>query len=340
MPIIGTIGAPIIGGALGSLFGGGDRNAEQQALQNALNQLAGVNVPGIQQQMVDLQQLQDQGQISPQLEQQIQQQSSQMNGISTDPRLKQAQMQALAQMQQIGNTGLNATDRQALMQARLGTDQAAQANQASIMQNMAMRGQAGSGNELAARLAASQAGTNSASNQGLDVASQAQARALQAMSQAGSMAGNIRNQDFGQQADVARAQDAINAFNTQQRIANQQRNVGAQNQAQYYNLGEKQRVSDSNAGIANQQELHNKGLYQQQYQDQLSKAGAMAGQYNTQAGQDYKNAQNTSNMWSNIGQGAGKGFAGLSQYMSTPAAPTASETDYTDSSGGYHSNHY
>ena len=145
---------------------------------------------------------------------------SAMEGVSTDPRLKQAQLAALASMQEIGNSGgMTATERAQLAKVQRDVAQADRGRREAILQNMRARGMGGSGMELLAQLQSSQAATDRASQSGLDIAGMAQQRALQALNQAGGMAGGIRGQDFGEQAQIAAARDAIakfNAANTQQ----------------------------------------------------------------------------------------------------------------------------
>ena len=75
-------------------------------------------------------------------------------------------------------------------------------------------------------LSSGQAGVN----RGADMASQAAAdsrqRYLAALNGLSSQAGAMRGQDFGQAAQRAAAQDAINRFNTGQRSATQAYNLG------------------------------------------------------------------------------------------------------------------
>ena len=316
--------APVIGGAIGNAASSGDRDAARQAQAEALKQMLDLKVPDPQQQKIYLQRLVSQGQLDPEMESYINASPSKMEGVSTDPRLKEAQMRALSQMQSLGNTGFNAQDKMVLNQAAADTARQAQGRDQSILQSMAQRGMGGAGSELAARMMSAQQATQNQAEQGDRVAAMAQQRALESIAQAGGMAGSLRSQDFDQQSAIARAQDQINQFNTQNRIAAQQRNVSASNQAQQYNLAERQRIADTNAGLANQQEIHNKGLSQQNFDNQYRRAAGVGGAYNTAAGNYNNNAQAISNMWAGIGSGVGRTAGALA--MGMKGSPTAPES--------------
>jgi hypothetical protein len=130
---------------------------------------------------------------------------------------------------------------------------------------MAERGMAGSGQELAAKLLSSQASAQRGAEGTRDLASTAYKRALDAMSQSGGLAGEMRSQEFDEESNKARAADLIARFNAEQRSSIAQRNLQRQQSAE-----------DMRKQLARQQEEHNKGLIRQNYQDQLAKAEAMA----------------------------------------------------------------
>jgi len=163
-----------------------------------------------------------------------------MNNVKVDPALRQAQMNALQNLENIGNSNgltdadralIASTDRDAAMQDKSRRD--------AILQNNAARGMAGSGNELLAQLASSQAATDRSNQNGLTVAGQAQQRALAALEQAGTLGGQMEGQDWQEQADKAKAQDQINQFNANVK------NNSVQNNNQW-----KQQVFQNQSGIA------------------------------------------------------------------------------------------
>jgi len=207
------------------------------------------------------------------------QQDSGMAGVSTDPRLKEAQMSALASLQGISaNGGMTAEDRANLARSQTQAAQADRGRREAILQNANARGMGGSGMELLAQLDSSQAATDRQAQEGLDINGMAQKRALESMMQGGQLAGDMRNQDFGEQSDKARAQDAINQFNTGNKntmnthVADQ--SFGA-NQA---NRDSRQGLAMQNAGMNNQAQVMNKiDIPSKQYANSMAKHQAVSG---------------------------------------------------------------
>jgi hypothetical protein len=238
------------------------KKAKDYAKQG-LEAFQGVTPPSIEEMQVKLQQLVQQGQITPD------EANNAFAKMQTDPQYRAAANESLKGLQDVYKQGgLTAQDKAQLAQIqRTGLEQERGTREA-LAANAAARGTGGSGMNYAAQLANQQGSATRQSTQGLDVAAQAQQRALNAMIQSGQLGMGLESQQFGEEAQKAQAANAINQFNVNQR-----------NAAQYYNLGEKQRVSDTNAAIGNQQEQYNKGLYQQNFQNQMAKAGGIAGQY-------------------------------------------------------------
>lgn len=330
---IGAIAAPIIGGMIGSKQAGKDRDLARQMSAQALAQFAGIDAPDIGLQELELLLPELVGQYEPGLEGSIGLDPSAMEGVSTDPRLAQAQMQALQQLSEIGETGLREGEASALREIRRGSAREAEARQGAILQEMAQRGVGGSGVELAARLSAGQASADRQSSEGDRLAQMAQSRALQAITQSGQLGSQIRSQDFGEQSDVAKARDVVNRFNTQNRQQIQQRNVAAQNQAKLRNLQEQQRISEASLAQQNYQQEKNKGLIQSQFDNQLGLASARAGQNQAASSAANTRAGQTASMWSGIGQGVGTGFAAFGNQK--PTSPSGIKTADDDGSGPY-----
>lgn len=332
--LIASAAAPVIGGLLGQNAAQGDREAAMRLRRQAMDAFAGLQLPSVKEQEILLEQLRSQGQLTPEMEQAITQGRSEMEGISTDPRLKDAQLAALSSLQDIGNQGgMSATDRARWNSMQSDLNRNAGAQQAAVMQNFARRGQAGSGMELLAQLTNQQASADRASQQGMDIKAQAEQRALQALMSGGQLAGSMRDQDFSQASAKAQAQDAINRFNTQNRQDVQMRNVGASNAAQAANLGERQRIADVNVGMKNQQQIHNKGLLQQDFQNRMGRAAGMSGQAQSLAGATDARADRTAGMWAGIGSGLGQGIAAYGASQSARGSgkkPTGVQTDIND----------
>jgi hypothetical protein len=141
-----------------------------------------------------------------------------LEGMEADPYTKDLQLRALARMANVARAGGMDTQSKARMeQAQGAADAQNRGMQGAITQNFAMRGQGGSGAELVSRMQGAQGYANQARAAGTQAAGDANARALQAIAQQGSMAGSARGQDWGERTDVAGARDAMNQFNAGQR---------------------------------------------------------------------------------------------------------------------------
>ena len=239
----------------------------RQAADRAAAQFAGIEIPDVEKQKLLLEQFVNEGILTPE-----ELQDTQLAGITLDPRYKQAQMDALKEMQGLGQTGLGAEDRYALSQIQDQLAAKNQASQAGVLRDMAERGTLDSGEQLAAQLSSSQAAAQTANQQGQALAAQAAQSRRQALEQASGMAGQLRQADYGQQSDVARARDVAAQFNAQNRYSTQQQN-----------LANKQRLSEANVGQRNTQQQYNKELLQKQYENQMAKAQGMANAYGMQA---------------------------------------------------------
>ncbi len=327
-------GAQIIGGLIGNEAAKGGRDAANRAAQSAFDAINSLQIPDMEKQKLLLEMPQVMGQYFPEQEVASALQSSGMEGVTTDPRLAQAQMKQLESLTQLGETGMNPAIEAELNQIRRDTAAQEQSRQSGIVQNMAQRGVGGSGIELATRLASSQSSAQRQSEEADRQAAMAFQNMLQAQSQAGGLATQLRGQEFGEKSDVAKAQDEINRFNTANQQAVQQRNVSGRNEAQQRNLAEQQRVADQGVALRNQQQTQNKALLQQQFENEYRKAGGVAGQYQQQASRHSQDADAAAGQWKNIGAGVGGIVSSLGGPQVKPtAAPTTATTlpsDATD----------
>lgn len=312
----GAIVAPIVGGMIGADQARGDERAASRARQAALAQFLGIDVPTVAEQEVDFLLPEFMGEYAPQTEEVVELGPTAMEGIALDPELRAAQMEALQGLSEIGEAGLTPGDVAAMRSLQRQVAGQEQARQEAILQEMARRGVAGSGQELAARLQSSQSAADRASEEANRMAQMAQARALEGITRAGSLGGQIRGQEFGEQADVATARDAISRFNAANQQSVRQRNVQAQQQAQLRNLQEQQRIAEQQTATKNLQQQYNKELIQQRFQNRMNRAAGAAGQYGGIAEDRSRAAQRTADMWAGIGRGVGTGigaFAGRSK---------------------------
>lgn len=304
---------------LGDIFSGllgGDAGKEEMAKslglsQEALNELKNLYVPTVEEQKVNLTNPELAGTLTAE-----QLGDSALAGVSTDPRLKQAQMKALEELAGLSEQGLGAEDKAAFNQLRNQAGAEAQAQQAAVLQNANANGTADSGSSLIAQLNAGQQQANRLQQSGLQQAAAAAAARREALGQYATQSNALASQDYSQKANSATAKDAISKFNAQNR-----QDVNATN------LTNKQNIANTTAANANQSKLYNSGLIQNQFQNNLSKATGVAGQTNNLA-QNYAQqgqaaAQGQAAMTSGI-LGAAGSIAGAA--IAGPAGAAAGQT--------------
>lgn len=263
-----------IGGLMGQEHTQAAGDAQKEAIGQMIAKLDSVGMPPDQSAAIILDQYKQAGLLTPQLEQQVKDSVSSFQGIKTDQASRNMQTQALQRMAQYGKAGLTPDERAVLNQSRQSVQRDNEAKQQQIIQNMAARGQGGGGAELAARLAASQGSADQASQQADSVSSMAAQRALQAIGAQSNMAGQLRTQDFGEEATKANAQDQMNRFNVQNQMAINQRNTTVGNQAQAANLMNAQDLSNKNVGQNNQEKYNQLNRQRQNWLDKMSYAQA------------------------------------------------------------------
>lgn len=283
-------------GDFSNLLSGGNQQAAEDAAGRGVDALQQINAPDPAQMRLQLQQLVQQGVITPQQAQVHLQQASAANGVTTDPTLGKDQMDALSSLQEIGKGGMTNMDRAQLAQIQSQEDTASKGARDAIVANSQRRGVGGSGVDLAAQLENQQGHASDQSARDTEVAGQAQARALAALQGAGQLGGQIQQQQFSQGMAKANANDAINQFNTNNMNNNSLYNTTAANNAQAQNLAEKQRVADANTQTSNTQQQYNKQLAQQDFENKYKKAGGVASAYGNEADQYNKAGQATTNL--------------------------------------------
>lgn len=324
LPLIAA-GVSAAGGIAGNAIAAGSRDKATQLQLDALKNIQNVNTPSLEEMKIALQQYIQQGQMTPEMEQIIAQDPSLMAAVSTDPRLKDAQMKSLLQTQDVAAGGLRPEDIAALSSIRRGAEQSANSANEAVLQNMAQRGVLGSGDELAARLINNQQAANRENSAGLDVGATASRNALQAIRDAAAMASGMQSQEFSQGAQKASAQDAINRFNAMNAQNVQGVNVGARNQAQSANLAAKQTLANANVDTANKTQLYNKGLPQQIFQNNLNKAQVGANAASGAASAVNAQADRSANMAAGIGQGIGGALTSYGDYANKQEAADKQE---------------
>jgi len=256
---------------MAGIFGGGDAGKSEMEKANRLMQdniarLEAIGIPSIEAQRISLQ--------TPELVGLLEAEvlgPSAMQGVQEDPRLKAAQMSALEDISNIAKSGgLDATARLNLEQ---GLGRVAGAEQARL-QTLREDPTLGQGQKLALQMQAIQGAGQSQKDIALQTAAQAQQARMAALGQQGSMATQMSQQQLALAGQKASAADVINQFNTQGRQGVNQFN--AQNRIATQRGGEAAR---------NQQEIYNKGLLQQEFQNKMAKVGGITGQQTNLANQ-------------------------------------------------------
>ncbi len=301
--------ANILGNAisgLGNLVTGGQQKNSLDSSQAAIDALNNLQTPDIETMKIHLQDLVSQGKITPEQANTFLQQNTNLAGISTNPADTQAQMEALQGLQKISNEGgLTPIDEALLGKIKTQEDTQARGAREAILQNAQSRGVGGSGVELASQMLNQQSAATDQSQRDLDVGALAQQRALEALIQGGQLGGQMQQTEFGQKAQVANAQDAINRFNAANQQSQENYNVGNINAAQQANLANEQNIANSNVGTANAQEQYNKNLPEVGYQNAYQKAGGTAAAYNNAAAnQAAAGAQNQKTLGTVLSAGA------------------------------------
>lgn len=318
VPALINAGGSIIGGLAGRSASSSAEARQQAMLDQARQYYEDAGLPPETYKPLLLQQFQQAGILTPELEQQINLGPSAVASVKTDEALKEQQFNALKELKDRGGAGLTPEERAqfAKMQQQVGADEESKRQQ--ILQQSAMRGQSGGGQELAAQLLSSQASANQASQAGMELSGHASQRALQAMLQGGQLAGNVQQQQFGQDIQRSQAQDEFNRFNTQNQIAQQSRNIGAKNQSQAANLQNLQNIQNTNVGQYNQELQRQQQAKNQYWQNMLQRAGALSGQAQNaanQAGQQASQAQTgAANIAGGLTQAIGQAYSGINPF--------------------------
>lgn len=195
---------------------------------------------------------------------------SRFEEIAMDPRLQAAQMAALEDI--TGVTEAGGLDAQTRLALEEGLGRVAGAEQARLQQ-LREDPTLGQGQRLALQAQAIQGAGQGGRDVALQAAAQAQQARMAALGQQANLASGMQQQQLGLAGQKASAADAIAQFNAQQRM-------GVQSQ----NLAARQAIANQAAATRNQQEMYNKGLIQQQFQNEMAKATGVTGQQSQMAG--------------------------------------------------------
>lgn len=262
----------------------GDNSEASGNIDQAIAMWDKIHQPTAEEMQVSLNNLVQQGIITPEEAQAIFIDKSAYQDADMPQVGRNAQMDALSQLKNIySQGGLNAEDRARILDIQDKLNATNRGNQLAIGQKMQQQGQYGSGADIAQRLLAAQGAATDANRQGVDVAALASQRALDAIKSSASIGSNLTAQDWEQLSKKAEAQDLINKFNTSNANDFNLQNVAARNAAQSQNLAEKQRISDYNTQMKNENRIRNSNLKQQAFQNAVNVAQGKSGLYGSKA---------------------------------------------------------
>lgn len=315
--MIGDIGAGL-GGAIGSiavLAGAGGKGGDKY-YKEALNVIRAIQDPNFDFRQLTPPQLQILAEIDPQTyEARV---PDEVKLVADSPELRAAQIRSVQGLEEVGREGLPLEERMAAQGIQDQMAQEAARSNDAVLRDLAARGQAGGGTEIAARLQANQYAANRANQAGSDLARDAALNRIRFGQEAGEAAGQLRGQDIDLRARNA---SATNQFN--QNIANMitERNRAAAEErarAQTANAMQRQQIGEQN--VMNRygtqlENLNRKNMLEGSlFGARMSKATALAnalGRRGLQKDQD-KAAREEAIM--NIGQGVGRAAGGAAGF--------------------------
>jgi hypothetical protein len=212
------------------LLGAGQANARdkdaQQNLKNIQDLYAQLLVPSMEDQKLALQDYKSAGTLVNQQEtpEQLAARDALQN-VSLDPRLKQTQMNQLDTLQKIAGKGFTPDEKYALDEQRAKNEADVTAKLKQLQQQQSMKGVGNSDMALAQRMMEAQSGANRGAEDQRAIDAQGFKRSLDAISQAGNLAGNMDQTDYARQAQLAQNLNQRELTNMQQRTQAQKSNV-------------------------------------------------------------------------------------------------------------------
>lgn len=268
------------------LLTGGDSSGATDAEKNAIAALQGVQTPTeAQLTLPELQQEVNAGQMTPAQMQAYLQQTNALSNEDVSQTGTSAQTAALNQLANVANAGAAGTpvEQAQIAQAEQASNRNLAGQRGAIEQSAEARGVPGS--LLSAALESQNAGIDAQNQNQADLQAQSQAyqTALNAMSQGAGVGQALQGQQNTQANTVAQAQNAMQQFNAANQQAASAANQNTQQQANAYNTQNAQNISNTNTGLKNQQTEYNAQLPETVFNNQMQKAGGIAGQNNQMA---------------------------------------------------------
>lgn len=154
-------------------------------------------------------------------------------GTQLDPTARDAQLRALSSLMETGlSGGMDAQSRARMAEATSRSAQQESAARQALQQQAQARGMGRGMSGYAAQLAAQQGAAQRLGAESVQAAGDASQRALAALAQSGTLAGQVRGADYQQAGDRATARDAVARFNAANQQGVQGRNIDRNMNAQ------------------------------------------------------------------------------------------------------------
>ncbi len=306
--LAGTVGAAILG----------NRKAGQGELKTALRNAEQIQLPQYDISQIPWEQLRQVASENPTLYSAVTPESVQT--AQDSPALALQQMMALGQARQVAEEGMPVADRLAAQEAQSRVAGSARSAQLAALRDLAERGRLGAGDEIQARLAASQQASTLGRGMASDLAQQSANRRMAGIQEYANQAGNLRAQNYSNSMGNANVINNFNNMVSQMQNQAAMQNAAAQTQAQANNAAMANQVQQANAmgrtDTAKYNQANRNNLGTQGFQNALAKneqvSDALGGLSR------YKTARQTAQMQTmqNIGSRAGQGAGGaLDAYM-------------------------
>lgn len=270
----GALIGAVIGGGVGLAAGGNTKRARvnlENTITEYMNQLKAIDMPRYEDLKLSLERYAKGEDLTPDQLTALQELDTEVSKLSYDKTAKQTQLDALSALKARSRGGLTLQDKADLMNAQKEIDRSQQGVQKSIIQNMQSRGVGGAGVELAQRMGAAQMGTQQASQNALNVAANAQNRAMAALKESASLGRQIGQDQLDLDKTKAASIDDMRRKNLERLQQSMQYNVGSNNQAKQLNWNRANTTSDKNTQLGNDEQTYNKELLMKDYQNQINR---------------------------------------------------------------------
>jgi len=284
-------------------FTGGKSGAAERAMRDALNYIGQVRTPTQEElTLPQLQQYIEDGVLTPAQAEAYLQSRNAYEDQNIDQTGTAAQIQALNQLSQIADAGAEGTPmQQAQMENAMQKMRTADAGAiGAIEQSMRARG---TPQALIQAAMAAQVQGQSQQQAHMDAVNANAAmyqNALNALAQKGSVANALQGQQNAQANQIAAAANAMQQFNAQNQQQNSQFNAANQQEANRMNAANRQQVSNNNTGLANARTQYNAQIPQHVFNNNMSKAQAMAGASQNLGNLQQQQGQQNAGIWSGL----------------------------------------